>query len=267
MKLCRFELIAEPGKAHSGIVYSGKIYETDGANPIGVYEAPDVRPLPPVGTPPSMRLFRNPNRLGEVLDMEGLEALPYQYGNPSAIVGASQVIVPPEYVLDLQYEPYLVGIVATPGLNFPVEEADDALLGLTIMNLFVARELIRRSESGRAFDFVAAVGPVLTTPDELEGSVIDAEFGRRWSLTVVTRVNGVERRRGQISDLPITLGQAIKHCSEGAPLHPGDLIALGPIAPWTDDEPSLEPGDEIQIAIEHLGTLATKIAQPGSTEA
>jgi 2-keto-4-pentenoate hydratase/2-oxohepta-3-ene-1,7-dioic acid hydratase in catechol pathway len=260
VKLCRFELIAEPGTARSGIVYSGKVYETDGATPKGVYEAAEVRPLAPVGTPPSVRLFRNPGRLGERLEKDDLEALPYQYGNPSAIVGASQVIVPPEYVLDLQYEPYLVGIVATPGLKIPVEEADDALLGLSIMNLFVARELIRRTESGRAFDFACAVGPVVTTPDELEATVLDHEFGRRWSLTVVTRVNGVERRRGQVSNLPITLAQAVELCSEGPPLSPGDLIALGPLAPWADDEPGLEPDDEVQVSIEHLGTLSTKIA-------
>lgn len=194
--------------------------------------------------------------------MDDLESLPFQYSNPASIIGSNQAVLPPGYVNDLQCEPYLVGVVASPGLNIPVEAADDVLLGLTIMNLFVARDLIRRSESCRAFDFISAIGPVLTTPDELDAYITTHEFGKRFNLTTIIRVNGVERRRAQTVDLPITLAQAVAHCSEGPPLASGDLVAVGPISMWEDDEPPIEIGDEVQVAIESLGTLSTKIASP-----
>jgi hypothetical protein len=57
VKLCRFEPLGVPGTVHSGIVHGGKVYETDGTNPVAVHEAGDVRLLSPVGRPPSIRLF------------------------------------------------------------------------------------------------------------------------------------------------------------------------------------------------------------------
>ena len=266
MKLCRFELIAAPERIRSGIVYSGKIYETDGSNPVGVHEASNVRPLSPVGRPPSIRFFRNPLRLGERLTVDEMESLPYHYGNPASIVGPSQIVPRPEFALDLQFEPYLAAVVATPGRRVPVDHADDMILGMTIVTQVVARDLVRRSESARGFDFATVLGPVLTTPEELDDNVIDAEFGRRYKLSVIARVNGVERRRADAEDLPITFAQALSLCSQGAPLVEGDVVALGPLASWTDEDAPLEPGDEVQIAVENLGTLSTKVGDDAPVE-
>ncbi|MHB8635790.1 MAG: fumarylacetoacetate hydrolase family protein [Fimbriimonadaceae bacterium] len=266
MKLCRFELLSAPERIRSGLVYSGKIYETDGANPVGVHEAADVRPLAPVGRAPSIRFFRNPLRLGERLTMDEAEALPYQYGNPSSVVGPSQIVPRPDFANDLQFEPYLAAVVATPGRLVPVQHADDMLLGFTIVTQVVARDLVRRSESARGFDFATVLGPVLTTPEELDANVVDEEYGRRYKLSVVSRVNGVERRRADAADLPITFAQALSLCSQSAPLVEGDIIALGPIASWTDEDAPLESGDEIQVAVENLGTLSTKVGDDAPVE-
>lgn len=247
-------------------MYSGKIYETDGSNPVAVHEAADVRPLSPVGRPPSIRFFRNPLRLGERLTTDDAENLPYHYGNPASIVGPSSIVPRPEFAIDLQFEPYLAAIVATPGRRVPVEHADDMILGYTIVTQVVARDLVRRSESARGFDFATVLGPVLTTPEELDGNLVNEEFGRRYKLSVVARVNGVERRRADAQDLPITFAQALSLCSQGAPLVEGDIVALGPLAAWTDDDPPLEPDDEVQIAVENLGTLSTKVGDDATVE-
>jgi len=266
LKLCRFEILADPERIRSGIVYSGKVYETDGSNPVGVHEAADVRPLAPVGRAPSLRIFRNPLRIGERLTIDDAENLPYHYGNPSSVIGPSQIVPRPEFALDLQFEPYLAAVVATPGRRVPVEHADEMILGFSILTQVVARDLVRRSESARGFDFATVLGPVLTTPEELDDHVSDQEFGRRYKLGLVARVNGVERRRADAEDLPITFAQALSLCSQGAPLVEGDIIALGPLASWTDDDPPLEPGDEIQVAVEVLGTLSTKVGEDAPVE-
>lgn len=260
MKLCRFEPIAEPDSVRTGIVHGGRIYETDGTNPVAVHEASDVRPLSPIGRPPTVRFFRNPTRIGTRLTNDEAELLPYLFGNPSALIGPSQTIEAPSYIQDLQFEPYVAAVVAAPVYRIPVDQADGAILGFTVVNLFVGRGLIQRSESARSYDFAAAIGPVLTTPEELDDFLVDEEFGRRFKLEIIGRVNGIERNRGNLEDLPITFAQAIAVASEAAPLAEGDLIAAGPIGGWSDADSGLEPGDEIQVAVENLGTLSTKVA-------
>ena len=198
--------------------------------------------------------------------MDDAETLPYHYGNPASIIGPSSIVPRPEFAIDLQFEPYLAAIVATHGRRVPVEYADDMILGFTIVTQVVARDLVRRSESARGFDFATVLGPVLTTPEDLDGNVVDEEFGRRYKLSVVARVNGVERRRADAQDLPITFAQAISLCSQGAPLVEGDIVALGPLASWTDDDAPLEPDDEVQIAVENLGALSTKVGDDAQLE-
>lgn len=57
MKLCRFELVSDPGVARSGIYHDGRFYETDGDQAIGIRDSGQVRLLAPVGMPPAIRLF------------------------------------------------------------------------------------------------------------------------------------------------------------------------------------------------------------------
>ncbi len=258
VKLCRFELKSSPGEVRSGIVYSGKVYETNGIESIGVHEADQIRPLSPVGTPPTFRIFRTLPGL-----IEADETPAYFYGSSTALVGASPIIPKPEFVSELDYEPYIVAVIESDGLNISVEDADSYVIGYTLMNALVARDVERHEKRvgagpGRSFDIGIPIGPVLTTPDEMDDAVETAEFGKRFRLPVVTRVNGVEKKRGDIIDLPFTFAQAISTASETAPLRAGDIIALGPIA-FGDSAESLSAGDEVQVAVDRLGTLAFRI--------
>jgi 2-keto-4-pentenoate hydratase/2-oxohepta-3-ene-1,7-dioic acid hydratase in catechol pathway len=255
VKLCRFELKSNPGEIRSGIVYNGKVYETDGSEPVAIHEADAVRPLAPTGTPSSLRVFRTPD--------EPTEDLFYTYANPNSLIGASQIVPEPEYSGALDFEAYIAVVIASDGHKIPVEEADGYILGYTLVNFLVTRDVERAEKAagmgpGRSYDLAAAIGPVLTTPDEMEEVIVDSDDGRRFKLTAVARINGVERRRGDVEDLPYTLDKMISAASESCPLRTGDIICAGPI---TDpgDGILLSSGDEIQIAVEKLGTLALKI--------
>lgn len=262
VKLCRFELKSSPGEIRSGLVYSGKVYETDGSQSIAVHEAADVRPLSPVGRPPSIRFFRSTDGALPTTSGDGLPL--YFHGNPSALYGPSQSIPRPTTVAHLDFEPYLIGIIGSDGVSIPEDNADNFILGLTLAIMLVSRDVMReeielKSGYGRSFDPGGVIGPVITTPDDLDEALDEELPSRKYRLSVVTRVNGVERGRGEIADLPATLGQLVSAASDIGPVRSGDLVAIGPIA--MSDEPTfLEAGDDIQLSVEHLGTLSLKVS-------
>jgi 2-keto-4-pentenoate hydratase/2-oxohepta-3-ene-1,7-dioic acid hydratase in catechol pathway len=257
VNLCRFELKSDPSQIRSGIVYNGKVYETNGSEAIAVYEADQIRPLTPVGQPPAFRVVR---ALPRLIDAD--EPPSYFYASPTAMVGASSVIEIPELMGEVDCEAYIGAVLGSDAASIGVETADDIILGYTIVLALVSREAERfekrvGSGPGRSFDIGIGVGPVLTTPEEIEDMVQDAEFGRRFALEVVVRVNGVDRRRGNVAELPFTFAQAISTASETCPIRVGDLIAMGPLAIGLPE--NLTSGDEVTVAIELLGAITLKI--------
>jgi len=243
------------------MVYSGKIYETDGTQSIAVYEADQIRPLSPVGRPPSLRIFRIQD--GQAVLTPGDQAPSYFYGNPSALYGPSQLIPRPPTTAHLDFESYIVAIVGSEGMHIPLESGDDFLLGFTLATFLVARDWLREERSlhaglGRSYDIGAVIGPVVTTPDDLEEALHEEVPARKYDLAAVTRYNGVEVGRSQIKDLPLSFAELVTAASESGPLRSGDLLALGPIA--VPEQPIfLETGDDVQVTVEHLGTLSLKI--------
>ena len=264
MKLCRFELRDAPGQVRSGIVHGAKVYETDGSNPIAVYEAEDIRPLPPIGQPGSVRLFRTPASLPFDLSLD--TAPVFSYLNPASIIGPSKIVPYPQASAAVDFEPYIAAVIATGGSNIPVEVADETILGFSLVTAIVLRDAERQEKAagvgpGRSFDVALALGPVLTTPDELDETISSEERGKRYQLEAVARVNGIELRRGNASELPLTFAEAISAASESCMVRAGDLFLIGPIAIPTDGEDQrLSPDDQIQIAVERLGTLSMKLA-------
>ncbi len=258
MKLCRFELLSDPGTARSGLVYSGKIYETDGEEPKAVHEAKDVRPLPPIGRASAVRLFRWVP--GEEVPVEPM----YTYTNPNCVVGPSQILPRPDFAGQIDFEPYLAAIAVQDGMNLSLEEADDLILGFTLLNVLVARDMERTERAygrgaGRSFDLGAVIGPVLTTPDEVEDHQIGADRGRAYQLQAVARVNGVDRRRGETQHLPFTFAEMIRAASLSCPIRAGDVFAMGPIVELGEPDFDLSLGDEVQVSVEKLGAIALKI--------
>jgi fumarylacetoacetate (FAA) hydrolase len=264
VKLLRFELASSPGYTRSGIFYSGKVYETDGANAVGVHEWADVVPFIPTGLPPSYRVFSSA-ALGDLWGVDEDSRPFHHYLNPATLLAPSRAFPKPLLIGELGYEPQLAVIIGSAGSQISVEEADGFILGVTVLNTLVAREIDaaeRRQGAavGRSRDFATAAGPFITTPEELDDIVVDDSRGRRYKLEAVIRVNGEEVAREDLTDLPFTFAELISFASETCSLAPGDLIGLGPLGLKDNRKPILDTGDEVQVFVERLGALVTRIA-------
>ena len=249
MKLCRFELSSQPGVARSGIVYGGKVYETDGAQPIAVYDWNQARLLNPLGAPPSVRLF-DLSQAGAFSGGEG--HLPFHYLNPASCVEPFGVVRLPSFSSRLRVWPCLAFAVATEAFQADVETAAEVPLGLTLgVALHHGGAGHGGAVNGRLLDAGFAFGPVLTTLDELEETIVGDAEGPIYKLTIVARVNGQTEQTWVTDDIPATVAQMISHASHSARLKPGDLFlaTMGPV------ETQVEHGDEIQIACDRLGAL------------
>lgn len=254
MKLCRFELKSEPGVIRSGMVYSGKIYETDGTEAIGVHEASDVRPLAPVPTPPSIRIFRSDIGDGSISS--------FYYANPGSVVGPSQIINLPDIESEFVVRSYLAATIAGTGYQVSDEEAEGMLLGFTLVNIVTAKTLEDEERKagfgiGRSNDLGIAIGPVLTTPDDLDDVMMMTQNGILYKLEGSIKINQVERAKAQFEEFTISMVEAICFASETCTLKSGDIFCVGPI--FEDVECVVTPGDEFQFSMERLGTLALKI--------
>lgn len=238
------------------MVFNGRIYETNGAEAVGVHEPDAVRPLSPMPHVGSLRFFRTQN---QPFTEEPEPA--YFYGNPAAMVGASTMVNLPPHLTDVSFEAYLGAVLVAGGYDIPVEDADDHVLGLTIVIALVDRSAMRTEGIfGRSHDLGVAYGPVLTTPDELDDHLTSQEFGRQYKLSATAKVNSVERARGDVEELPFTIAQAISAASRSCTLRESDVLAIGPLCDVPDDL-RLEGGDEVTVAIDNLGALSLKISQ------
>jgi 2-keto-4-pentenoate hydratase/2-oxohepta-3-ene-1,7-dioic acid hydratase in catechol pathway len=244
------------------MVFGGKVYETDGATAVGVHEASEIRPLSPVPVAPSLRIFRSEF---QPLPSPEPENPHFFYGNPASIVGPSQIITYPAGFGRVAVLPLVAAVIVSSGYGIDLDLADDTILGLTLMCMLILPEVETEERNsgggfGRSCDAGAATGPVLTTPDELDDFLVDQQFGRRYRLSAVARVNGVERQRGNLEHLRWTFAEAIAGASLSCTVREGDILALGSVC--EDEEPLwVEPGDEIHLAVENLGTLGLKLSE------
>jgi 2-keto-4-pentenoate hydratase/2-oxohepta-3-ene-1,7-dioic acid hydratase in catechol pathway len=180
------------------------------------------------------------------------------------LVGASQIITFPESVGTLTVQPFVAAVLVSDAYQVDVELADDLILGVTLLNMLtsVDGEKTERifGALGSSHDLGAAIGPVLTTPDELDDHITDQSSGKRYGMNAVLRVNGVERLRGNLENLPFSFAEAISSASQTCTLKAGDIIALGPVVENEEEPIVLDPGDEVQLAVEHLGAISLKLS-------
>jgi fumarylacetoacetate (FAA) hydrolase len=140
------------------------------------------------------------------------------------------------------------------------------------LNDWSARDVQRKEMAvglgpAKGKDFATSLGPALVTLDELADCMSPVDgAGDRLDLAMEARVNGTTLSRANVKEMHYTFGQMIARASADVYLFPGDVIGSGTagngclleLGPET--HPWLEPGDEVSLEIERLGTLTNRIA-------
>jgi fumarylacetoacetate (FAA) hydrolase len=242
-------------------------------------DAADLDFGPPILHPPSLRDFYAfeqhvatmwKRRGGEV--PEAWYRLPiFYFSNVSEIRGPGDPVWAPKGSNELDYEVEVAALIDTPVRDVNAEHAEQAIGGYMILNDWSARDLQREETTVRlgpakGKDFATSIGPWLVTPDELA----DARKGNGYDLAMTATVNEQEISRGMWSTAQFSFGQMIERASGDVRLRPGDLLGSGTVGTGclleireTTLGRYLEPGDQVSVSIERLGTLSSPVVARG----
>lgn len=235
----------------------------------------EVRLLAPLPRPASLRDFyafeqhvaTAAHNRGRQVPPAWYEMPVFYFSNHAAIYGPDDRI-PMPHTSALDYELEIACVIGWAGRDIAEEQAAEHIAGYTILNDWSARDIQREERTvglgpAKAKDFATSLGPWLVTPDELE----EYELGDgRYNLTMVARVNGVERSRGNFRDIYYTFAQIIARASRDVTLHPGDVLGSGTVGSGclleltADQGPWLAVGDVVELEVTGLGVLRNQIA-------
>ena len=240
-------------------------------------QAEDLEFGPPILRPPSLRDFYAFE--GHVKTMwerrggtvpETWYRLPiFYFSNVSEIRGPDEPVWRPAASQELDYELEVAALIDTPVHDLAAERGEEAIGGYLVFNDWSARDLQREETTVRlgpakGKDFATSIGPWLVTPDELA----DARRDKGYDLAMTATVNGVELSRGTWADAQFSFGEMVSRASADVRLRPGDLLGSGTVGTGclleVRDEilkRYLEPGDEVTLTVERLGTLTTPIVE------
>jgi len=155
---------------------------------------------------------------------------------PSSVVGDGDPIVLPSQSSQVEHEGEIGVVVGRPLHHASADEAERAIQAIVAVNDVTARDLQRRDSQwtrAKVFDTFCPVGRPNEGRVDLAG------------LTVVTRVNGVERQRGSSADMVFAIPELLAYISRVMTLEPGDLVATGTPA----GVGTLAPGDEVEVEV------------------
>lgn len=212
----------------------------------------------------------------------------FYYTNHNAIIGPGEMVCEEDHFNKLDLELEVAVVIGKRGMNIPASQADDYILGYTIMNDFSARtlqteEMVLSLGPAKGKDFATAIGPWLVTKDELESKKIGGADGDKYDLRMTAFHNGHQISDGNMRDMNWTFAQIIERVSYGTEIFPGDVIGSGTVGTGCYAELNstgariakemgkeftptwLMPGDTIELEIEGLGRLSNKIhKRPGT---
>jgi 2-keto-4-pentenoate hydratase/2-oxohepta-3-ene-1,7-dioic acid hydratase in catechol pathway len=165
---------------------------------------------------------------------------------PSSVIADGEPIVLPPQSKQVEHEGEIGVVIGRPLRNASSAEALQAIQSILALNDVTARDLQRKDSQwtrAKGFDTFCPIGEPAKGPVDLAG------------LTVVTRVNGVERQRGYGSDMVFAIPELLAYISTVMTLEPGDVVATGTPA----GVGTLAPGDEVEVEVVGLSRVRNPV--------
>ncbi|WP_437271835.1 fumarylacetoacetate hydrolase family protein [Staphylococcus succinus] len=158
----------------------------------------------------------------------------------------------------LDYEGELGIVIGKSGEKIPKGLALDYVYGYTIINDITDRKAQKAQDQAflsKSLTGGCPVGPYIVTKDELPTPE---------DVNIVTKVNNDIRQDGNTGQMILKIDELIEEISKYVALHPGDIIATGTpagVGAGMNPPQFLQPGDEVKVTIDNIGTLTNFIAE------
>jgi 2-keto-4-pentenoate hydratase/2-oxohepta-3-ene-1,7-dioic acid hydratase in catechol pathway len=186
----------------------------------------------------------------------------YYKMNPVRVFGHEDTVPWPGDVRYMDYELEFGIVIGSAGSDLRPDEALAHVLGITVVNDFSARDVQAREMTAgfgpvKGKDFATALGPWVTTVDELDLT----------DLSMHARVNGEEWSAGSTSTLTWSVEEIVAYASRGEAVVPGQVIGSGTVGMGCGLElyRKLRPGNVVELEIDGVGTLRNELAEPSQT--
>ena len=175
---------------------------------------------------------------------------------PNTLTGPGEPIELPAISEQVDYEAELGVVIGSRVRNVSVENALEAVAGYVCVNDVSARDLQFSDGQwtrGKSPDTFCPVGPQV---------VPAAELPDPQALGIRAILNGRTMQDSSTANMIFGVAEIIAFTSQTITLEPGDLIATGTpagVGVFRDPPVFLQPGDEITIEIDGIGSLTNPV--------
>lgn len=177
---------------------------------------------------------------------------------PGSAVGHDHPVRVPKVIDKVDFEAELGVVIGRTARRVKAKDALDYVGGYTACNDLTAKIIPRPKESGsiviplKAVDTFGPLGPTLIPAKDVDPQ----------RLTLLCRVNGVERQRFSTDDMVHSVAEVIEYVTARITLNPGDVITTGTslgIGIIQKPPVFLQEGDVMEVQIEGFPALRNTI--------
>jgi 2-keto-4-pentenoate hydratase/2-oxohepta-3-ene-1,7-dioic acid hydratase in catechol pathway len=165
---------------------------------------------------------------------------------PSSVVWNGDAVRLPPASSRVEFEGEIGVIVGKTLSSVPEADAARGIRGIVAVNDVTARDLQKSDGQwtrAKGFDTFCPLGEESNGLPDLD------------SLSVVTRVNGAERQRGESTEMVFSIPTLLAYISRIMTLEPGDLIATG----TPSGVGPLVPGDVVEVEIPGVSSVSNPV--------
>jgi 2-keto-4-pentenoate hydratase/2-oxohepta-3-ene-1,7-dioic acid hydratase in catechol pathway len=167
---------------------------------------------------------------------------------PSSVVWADDAIRLPAASTRVEHEGEIGVVIGKTLTRVSEKDAAGGIRGIIAVNDVTARDLQKSDGQwtrAKGFDTFCPLGEESSKLPDLD------------NLSVVTRVNGVERQRGKSSEMVFSIPSLLAYISRIMTLEPGDLVATGTpsgVGPLT-------AGDVVEVEIPGVSLVSNPVQE------